>query len=186
MSMAFLTKFVLFSSDWNLSVVQHGFFRSCATTASSGKSDSKKNAEHCKRPDFGNKHLEYFMVCSLSNAYLISSKIGSFSQLFRDSNRSFGRGGGLNDSSFDDLPRAKITQEQVGMILLMDLSKYVAKAILFSDANSLCSICFDGFAVDIDVLKLECNHLFHIECIRQWLRLHSNCPVCRSNVGSVS
>jgi len=91
--------------------------------------------------------------------------IGTFPQFLREGDRQNVRGRGISDTAFNDLPRAQITQEQV-------------------ESNSLCSICFDGFSVNLEVLKLECNHLFHIDCIRQWLRLHSNCPVCRSNVGS--
>jgi E3 ubiquitin-protein ligase RNF115/126 len=26
---------------------------------------------------------------------------------------------------------------------------------------------------------LPCSHRFHDECLREWLRHHSQCPVCR-------
>jgi hypothetical protein len=44
-----------------------------------------------------------------------------------------------------------------------------------------CSICFEELGDD--VVTTECNHLFHRQCIRNWLREHSSCPLCRSVIG---
>ena len=30
--------------------------------------------------------------------------------------------------------------------------------------------------------KLPCNHVYHNECITKWLRMQSNCPMCRRHV----
>lgn len=27
--------------------------------------------------------------------------------------------------------------------------------------------------------KLECDHVFHLNCIKQWVQDHDFCPVCR-------
>jgi hypothetical protein len=42
----------------------------------------------------------------------------------------------------------------------------------------LCSVCFEG---KLDC-KLRCGHHFHIECIRNWLRIKVSCPICRSEL----
>jgi hypothetical protein len=41
-----------------------------------------------------------------------------------------------------------------------------------------CPICMDDFK-SIKGIKLECDHVFHKECISKWLRGDNRCPVCR-------
>ncbi len=46
-----------------------------------------------------------------------------------------------------------------------------------------CSICIDKFELEQDVIKLNCNHLFHKNCIKSHLLNYNNkCPLCRENV----
>ncbi|PNF28586.1 hypothetical protein B7P43_G09381 [Cryptotermes secundus] len=40
-----------------------------------------------------------------------------------------------------------------------------------------CIICFES--MEKDLTSLHCKHSFHTECIRQWLRTESVCPICR-------
>ncbi|MGI9273725.1 MAG: RING finger domain-containing protein [Endozoicomonas sp.] len=50
-----------------------------------------------------------------------------------------------------------------------------------------CSICLTHFEKSDDVLKTPCSHLFHIDCLTQWLTTTidgmkmSFCPICREN-----
>jgi hypothetical protein len=44
--------------------------------------------------------------------------------------------------------------------------------------NFECFICYDEFK-DNELLKqLQCKHIFHKECLSQWLMNNNNCPVC--------
>ncbi|XP_073060118.1 RING-H2 finger protein ATL79-like [Primulina eburnea] len=44
-----------------------------------------------------------------------------------------------------------------------------------------CIICLSEFAVGEKLRVLEdCEHGFHVNCIQQWLLLHSSCPTCRT------
>ncbi|CAF3914708.1 unnamed protein product [Rotaria sordida] len=48
--------------------------------------------------------------------------------------------------------------------------------------NTQCYICLEDFQ-SIDSIKiLNCQHVFHSECINEWLRCHSNCAYCRTPV----
>lgn len=45
--------------------------------------------------------------------------------------------------------------------------------------NFECSICIDEFK-DNELLKqLKCGHIFHRECLGQWLLNMNNCPICK-------
>mmetsp|Transcript_34556 Transcript_34556/g.40005 ORF Transcript_34556/g.40005 Transcript_34556/m.40005 type:complete len:316 (-) Transcript_34556:30-977(-) len=43
-----------------------------------------------------------------------------------------------------------------------------------------CSICID--LLNENTVRLGCSHLFHRQCISQWLEIHNACPVCREPI----
>ncbi|KAL0144902.1 hypothetical protein V8B55DRAFT_1456862 [Mucor lusitanicus] len=45
-----------------------------------------------------------------------------------------------------------------------------------------CAVCKDQFESQEQVIELPCEHIFHDECIKPWLKLNSTCPVCRHSV----
>jgi len=53
-------------------------------------------------------------------------------------------------------------------------------------ANSRdCRICLSDFVIREEIRKLECDHCFHVGCVDNWLlERSSQCPLCRSTVGS--
>ena len=47
-------------------------------------------------------------------------------------------------------------------------------------ADTNCSICQEGL---VQGTRLRaCNHVFHDQCIGQWLQVNTRCPVCRHDV----
>ncbi|PIN07149.1 hypothetical protein CDL12_20289 [Handroanthus impetiginosus] len=46
----------------------------------------------------------------------------------------------------------------------------------------MCSICLSEYMPKETLRSIpECNHWFHAECIDEWLRLNSSCPICRNS-----
>ncbi|XP_025405641.1 E3 ubiquitin-protein ligase RNF126-A-like isoform X2 [Sipha flava] len=45
-----------------------------------------------------------------------------------------------------------------------------------------CSVCLIDFTIGIHVQELTCGHIFHENCITPWIKLHSTCPFCRSQL----
>ena len=46
-----------------------------------------------------------------------------------------------------------------------------------------CVICLEDFEPGGQCQKFPiCNHIFHFHCIRQWLRIQFNCPICRTSI----
>ncbi|KAK6635573.1 hypothetical protein RUM44_000826 [Polyplax serrata] len=45
-----------------------------------------------------------------------------------------------------------------------------------------CTICLSEFEESEDVRRLPCMHLFHIECVDQWLSTNKRCPICRVDI----
>ena len=48
-----------------------------------------------------------------------------------------------------------------------------------------CSICHEDINFcDEEVSVLNCGHLFHQKCLKQWLNTNSTCPECRIKVAA--
>lgn len=45
-----------------------------------------------------------------------------------------------------------------------------------------CTICLSEFEIEEDVRRLPCMHLFHVECVDQWLGQNKRCPICRVDI----
>ncbi|XP_051131252.1 putative RING-H2 finger protein ATL71 [Andrographis paniculata] len=57
-----------------------------------------------------------------------------------------------------------------------------AKASYKDSTATCCSICLADYK-NSDMLRAlpDCRHLFHLNCVDPWLRLHPTCPVCRTS-----
>lgn len=49
--------------------------------------------------------------------------------------------------------------------------------------NPSCSVCLEDFNREKVFLKTKaCNHLFHKECLKNWLQVSRTCPLCRKDL----
>jgi hypothetical protein len=67
------------------------------------------------------------------------------------------------------------------------LKKKTIKHIKFNETmNDLqCTICLEEFILKEKICILECNHIFHIKCINNWIITkydNAKCPNCNSNI----
>mmetsp|Transcript_36543 Transcript_36543/g.67590 ORF Transcript_36543/g.67590 Transcript_36543/m.67590 type:complete len:468 (-) Transcript_36543:149-1552(-) len=53
---------------------------------------------------------------------------------------------------------------------------------LIEESNRECIICYVENRVNDSVVRLPCGHLFHRECVSQWLLKRCTCPVCRYEI----
>lgn len=56
---------------------------------------------------------------------------------------------------------------------------YLNEAKIESDEE--CCICYSKYTTENKGYELKCNHVFHKNCIYNWLLNKSTCPLCRSN-----
>mmetsp|Transcript_29331 Transcript_29331/g.29062 ORF Transcript_29331/g.29062 Transcript_29331/m.29062 type:complete len:102 (-) Transcript_29331:21-326(-) len=66
-----------------------------------------------------------------------------------------------------------------GMIKDLKSVEYDAS---INKGDTSCSICAVDYAEKDKIIVMECDprHFFHEECIKRWLRINSNCPICRT------
>ena len=51
-----------------------------------------------------------------------------------------------------------------------------------SDSPRECCICMEHFTATDMIVETECKHLYHRNCLADWLRQARTCPVCRMDV----
>lgn len=45
-----------------------------------------------------------------------------------------------------------------------------------------CSICITELEDESFVTRLECGHIFHMECIMEWGKYKAECPLCKKGI----
>ena len=45
-----------------------------------------------------------------------------------------------------------------------------------------CTICQDNFGHSSQVIELRCDHFYHTDCIKKWLKIKKTCPLCLDHV----
>ncbi|KAK4709912.1 hypothetical protein R3W88_004425 [Solanum pinnatisectum] len=51
-----------------------------------------------------------------------------------------------------------------------------------TDKNEICGICLGKFKHEETIGTLGCEHEYHACCIKKWLLMKKNCPICRASV----
>ncbi|XP_004503318.1 uncharacterized protein [Cicer arietinum] len=67
-----------------------------------------------------------------------------------------------------------------------EMEPYITKTKLqISDqVDKKCSICQEEYEVDDKLGRLNCDHLYHFQCIQQWVAHKNFCPVCKHQVAA--
>ena len=45
-----------------------------------------------------------------------------------------------------------------------------------------CVICYDDYSNINIITILSCNHKYHKECIKKWIKIKLECPLCKNNL----
>ena len=49
--------------------------------------------------------------------------------------------------------------------------------------NKVCVICFSNFELEENVVKIkDCEHLYHFDCLNEWVKRKQECPTCRQKI----
>ena len=58
------------------------------------------------------------------------------------------------------------------------------KITLYENLNKTCNICLEDMIINDKIIKLECSHCFHEDCIIPYLKNYNYiCPICKYEIG---
>ncbi|XP_058775854.1 uncharacterized protein LOC131650142 [Vicia villosa] len=72
---------------------------------------------------------------------------------------------------------ARLTEEQIRTYIKTET--YVSNPNETSTQNETCTICQEDYVEGEIIGRLDCKHLYHLECIKQWLLKKNTCPICK-------
>jgi len=91
---------------------------------------------------------------------------------------------GLNRAERDTDLNARLTQEtqstQVSPRVVEKIKTNTVDPNVLTKGSS-CSICLEDFDETKDIVYLDCQHIYHEDCIIEWINKDPSCPLCRTN-----
>ncbi|CAK94907.1 unnamed protein product (macronuclear) [Paramecium tetraurelia] len=88
----------------------------------------------------------------------------------------------LDEMSYEQLQEL---QEKMGFVSrgLMEnqISILLKQCTIRNQAVDCCTICLEESGNPVEI-QLECSHVFHKECISEWLSREKHCPVCKRDI----
>ncbi|KAL8042618.1 hypothetical protein ABFX02_09G064300 [Erythranthe guttata] len=74
----------------------------------------------------------------------------------------------------------ELSEETIVKNLRTRVSSMESNAVDYE--QEVCVVCLDGLFGETDkvIATLGCGHVFHVECIKNWLLRKNECPMCKS------
>jgi len=69
--------------------------------------------------------------------------------------------------------------EKTNHIITINSQRYSYLADNIKSENKSCSICIVDFENDDMISITNCNHIYHTDCIKEWGKYKTECPICR-------
>ncbi|XP_058776594.1 uncharacterized protein LOC131650911 [Vicia villosa] len=70
-----------------------------------------------------------------------------------------------------------LTEEEIHRYI--DTETHVSNTNETNTQNKTCTICQEDYVEGEIIGRLDCRHIYHLECIKQWLLLKNECPICK-------
>ncbi|KAL1379300.1 hypothetical protein pipiens_003818 [Culex pipiens pipiens] len=120
-------------------------------------------------------HIHHFQPQSMLNSAAVHFSIGLRPSLLSSLNR-FVR------VIEENCTNRGATQEMIEHNTFPHKYKRLRRASETDEDSEKCTICLSQFIPQEDVRRLPCMHLFHKDCVDQWLVTNKHCPICRVDI----
>ncbi|CAD8103327.1 unnamed protein product [Paramecium sonneborni] len=88
----------------------------------------------------------------------------------------------LDEMSYEQLQEL---QEKMGFVsrglVEQQIQVLIKQCTIQSLTNDCCTICLEDSGNPVEI-QLDCGHVFHKDCISEWLLREKHCPVCKRDI----
>jgi len=81
--------------------------------------------------------------------------------------------------SRNEFDAADVLEKNEAAVLDKPAQKYSTVKIK-NKRGELCCICMEHFSCNQEVYWLSCKHIFHTNCLDEWVKYKNECPSCRT------
>ncbi|XP_055800798.1 probable E3 ubiquitin-protein ligase HIP1 [Solanum dulcamara] len=85
----------------------------------------------------------------------------------------------MTDALFEHHKRINIGLRVRAFDLSIKLHKYESPKSTCLDNKECCSICLDDYCDRDELAEIDCSHVYHVDCIKEWIKLKNSCPICK-------
>ncbi|CAL5187870.1 unnamed protein product [Lathyrus oleraceus] len=79
----------------------------------------------------------------------------------------------------EEIRRLEIGLTEEEILTYIERDFHVPNPNETSTQNETCTICQEDYVEGETIGRLDCRHIYHLECIKQWLLLKNVCPICK-------
>ena len=72
--------------------------------------------------------------------------------------------------------------EKTDHVIKISSTRYETLDEKIQNENKSCSICIIDFESEDKISITNCNHIFHTDCITEWGKYKTECPICREKL----
>lgn len=65
---------------------------------------------------------------------------------------------------------------------VVSVNSITYKNIIDKMYDDKCSICIEKYTLDDIVSVLDCKHIYHTNCIKEWGKYKPECPLCKKKI----
>ena len=78
-----------------------------------------------------------------------------------------------------EINQQKCGLEKTDHIIKISSQRYSYLTDTIKFENKCCTICIVDFENDDMISITNCNHIYHTDCIKEWGKYKTECPICR-------
>lgn len=71
-----------------------------------------------------------------------------------------------------------ICRDKINIFYMINFNNKINNDLLLDE----CIICLEKYNINDKIVRLNCNHVYHKNCIKLWFKKKKTCPICRFDI----
>lgn len=77
------------------------------------------------------------------------------------------------------------TERKDNVLININSQKYSSVKIK-DKRKEICAICQEKYSCNNQVYWLDCKHIYHKDCLDEWIKYNPSCPICKKDIDIIN